>query len=371
MENVGIFSKPTIAAAPLSVDFEDSKVFDGQKLLRLIRVVRAEAQDLRAALVKVRDGEVAFSALAGYLKKSSEDLELLMEELSEMESVVPPDHCDHVRHLINLWELVAQNVTANQEEDQDSQKYFTTLSLLIGQLDGMVAECGFLTIPSRVNRWLAQANPGHYIPFHEVFMDELPDEAERTRILNFMAWSPGILKSGYVDTESGLIYRFEENRVDRIFSLLTVITALVGTTLIIISTCYLGELGLGPTWPLEVNHKGLIALGWVSLVVGIAVHAGVATVKSGKAGRRPPVIARGDMLLLVSARKGQLMLKMFLAAVGLFGLIFVAGVNDVTALNAFLVGYSLDSFVGLFGESIESRAQLQVAGMREKLNLKT
>jgi hypothetical protein len=112
-----------------------------------------------------------------------------------------------------------------------------------------------------------------------------------------------------------------------------------------------------------------MALGWLSLVVGIAVHAGVATVKSGKLGKRPPIIAKGDMLLLVSARKGQLMLKMFLAAVGLFGLIFIAGVNDVTALNAFLVGYSLDSFVGLFGESLENRAQLQVAGMREKLKL--
>lgn len=369
MENAATYTKPVVAAATLPIDFEDAKEFDSQKLLRLIRIVRAEAQDLRGALVKVRDGEVALSALAVFLKKSSEDLEILMEELSEIEGVVPSDHCDHVRHLINLWELVAQNVIANQQEGQDSQKYFTTLSLLIGQLDGMVAECGFLTIPSRVNRWLAQARAGHYIPFHEVFMDELPDEAERTRILNFMAWSPGILKSGYVDIESGLIYRFEENKFDRIVSLLTVIAAFMGTTLIIISTCYLGQLGLGATWPLEVKHKGLAALGWLSLVVGIAVHAGVATVKSGNAGKRPPIIARGDMLLLVSARKGQLMLKMFLAAIGLFGLIFVAGVNDVTALNAFLVGYSLDSFVGLFGESLESRAQLQVAGMREKLKL--
>ena len=39
----------------------------------------------------------------------------------------------------------------------------------------------------------------------------------------------------------------------------------------------------------------------------------------------------------------------------------------VTALNAFLVGYSLDSFVGIFGASIEQRAAAQAAAVKERL----
>lgn len=364
-------SEPVKFAEPLDLETsgnEADSMGEAQSLLRVIRLIRAEAQDLSRALVKVREGEAAPQSLANYFRKSKKDLDMLMKQLAQIEPNVPAAHCDHVRHLINMWEIVQQSCILTSEQlEQDSQKYFTTLTGLISALNAIVAECGFLTIPSRVNRWLAQAKPGHYIPFHDVFSDELPDEEERSRILNFLAWSPGLLKAGYVDTSAGLIYRYEENWFDRLKSLALVVTCFGSVTAGIIGACFLSELGLGSSWPLTTDHTGIVTLAWLALIVGIAVHAAVATVKRGNSGKRPPLIAKGDLLLFVSAQRGILNLKIFTAAIGLFGLIFVAGIASVSALNAFLVGYSLDSFVGLFGENLEKQAALQSSGFQQKL----
>src|SRR5438270_608522 len=68
---------------------------------------------------------------------------------------------------------------------------------------------------------------------------------------------------------------------------------------------------------------------------------------------------------------GQFFLKLLMALFGLFGLVSAGGADKVTVLNAFLLGYSLDSVVELFAASIEQRAAAQVASLSRQLNVTT
>ena len=79
----------------------------------------------------------------------------------------------------------------------------------------------------------------------------------------------------------------------------------------------------------------------------------------------PPIYAISDLSRYIDARFGLLVRKLLLALVGLFGLMFSS--DSVTPLNAFLVGYSLDSVVELFGTSLEQKSASQVTTLRKQL----
>jgi Na+/H+-translocating membrane pyrophosphatase len=65
------------------------------------------------------------------------------------------------------------------------------------------------------------------------------------------------------------------------------------------------------------------------------------------------------------------MLKLFIALFGLIALVVTTDISKFTIASAFLVGYSLDSFAGLFGTSIEQRATAQATALKEQIGLKS
>lgn len=42
--------------------------------------------------------------------------------------------------------------------------------------------------------------PGYYMPFHEVFADDLPNPEDRDRLLKMIALTPRLTPGGFVDT---------------------------------------------------------------------------------------------------------------------------------------------------------------------------
>jgi hypothetical protein len=83
------------------------------------------------------------------------------------------------------------------------------------------------------------------------------------------------------------------------------------------------------------------------------------------------VIALGDLPFVIDAQLGQILMKLALGLFGFFGLIFTAGIQQLTIFNAFLVGYSLDSVVELFGSSIEQKGKAQINDLEKKLSEET
>ena len=350
------------APPPTSLDRELLSVspvsdLSGGKLERL-RELRAEVQDLQRVLESVRRGESTLKTYSSYVNKTLTDIEELISSIRDG---------DAIRHLHNSWEQMGSNPLLLQPEaDFPAQEQLHHLDLLLGQIQRMVFLVGFLTIPTRVNDWLAQARPGYYIPFHLVFDDELPNQEERVKVLNYLAWSPNAIKWGIIDVANGLIYRYADKAESRRNSFLLLILALAVCTGIVLGACYVQM----PGWPIRPEHLYSFLVGWSAVLAGVVTHIGVGSVKRARArGGLPPIIAVGDFFMIANAKAGQILLKLLQALIGFFGLVFAAGVDKVTPFNAFLLGYSLDSFIELFSSSIEQRTSAQVATLKKQLGV--
>ncbi len=330
----------------------------GQPQLEQLRVLRAEVQDLQALLGKVRSGDAQLGTYVDYIQKATHEINQLLGNLGGSDSN---------RHLHNVWEQMSDSpLLTAPGGTYSAQDQLHHLSMLDDQCTQMVYQLGALTIPARLNDWLAKARPGYYIPFHAVFADELPVFEDRVRVLNSLAWEPKVIHGGLVDPATGLIYRYSDRPSERIISLTLLVVGIAATVGIVIGACFLPIV----RWPLQPSSLHLVLIAWAAVLAGVIVHVGVSTAKrlQMQAGS-PPVIAVGDLPLLISAKLGPILLKLLLALVGFFGLVFAAGVGSVTVLNAFLVGYSLDSVVELFSASLEQRATVQVATLKQQLGV--
>jgi hypothetical protein len=123
-------------------------------------------------------------------------------------------------------------------------------------------------------------------------------------------------------------------------------------------------------WPLGPKNLSTLLLGWAAVWAGVIVHTVISATKySQRQNGRPLIISLGDIPLVIDAKLGQIVFKILLSLVALFGLAFGMGVINVSPLNSFLVGYSLDSVVEVFGTSIERKAAAQVEALRQQLGI--
>jgi len=193
-----------------------------------------------------------------------------------------------------------------------------------------------------------------------VFQDELPSRESRQKLLNFLAWAPRAINGGIVDAANGLIYCCSTSVRDQIVSLFALVLALGATLGIVVGAAFVPADG----WPLSRKDVSTLLLAFGAIVMGIIVHLVIATSKRSRSEGRPPVIALSMVPMIVSAYVGQLIWKLVSALVALFGLVFLAGVEEVSVLNAFLAGYALDSVVETFGASLEQKAGTRAQELR-------
>jgi hypothetical protein len=291
-----------------------------------------------------------------YIHKTCRDIDDLVGPLHD------GDYADNIRRLHNLWEQMSTSpLLADPGAEFSVQEQLRLLTSVEQQCARMVVEIAYLTIPPRVNQWLEEARPGYYIPFHAVFEDELPNLDDRNRLLSFLGWSPEVLKGGLVDADAGVIYRYSVDPRRRLLSFALLLSAAAAALGVIFGLAYMPVDG----WPLNSTHLTRLLLGWAAIFAGIVVHLGIGTAKRSQERGRPPIISIGDIPLLVNAKAGQVLLKILMTLVGLFGLAFAAGIDNVTPLNAFLIGYTLDSAVELFATGIEQRAARQLSTLRQ------
>jgi hypothetical protein len=114
------------------------------------------------------------------------------------------------------------------------------------------------------------------------------------------------------------------------------------------------------------NYLGI----WAAVLAGVVFHIVVATTKRMQAEPgRPPILALGTLFPLINAKLGRILYKLLLTLIGFAGLVFVLGPDQATLLNAFLIGYGLDSIVELFGASIERQATVQTAAFKRQIGI--
>ena len=110
----------------------------------------------------------------------------------------------------------------------------------------------------------------------------------------------------------------------------------------------------------------------MAVLIGMGVHNVVGSAKRSKTQNGMPSVLV-DLILIIDARFGEIVMKLILGLIGLFGLVIVltsrmpqlqilnqfTSLTQVSPLNAFLVGYSLDSILELFGTSMEGTSQVK------------
>jgi hypothetical protein len=330
----------------------------GDVLLNRLREIRAEIQDLETFFKSVQRGDFALKDYGPYLLKTVNEVTM------QMVTTVDGQLADRIRRLNNLWEQITASPLINSPlsdfAPDEQQKHLTWL---LSQCALMVNEIGHITIPARVNDWLRSARPGYYIPFHAVFQDEMPDEEARNNLLNYLAWAPLAVQGGLVDAPNGLIYRYAESAKERALSFLFLLMGLGIAAAAVIGAPFLPVDG----WPLTDNDLSTLLIGWAAILVGVGFHLGIGLTKRAQSEGRPPIVAIDDLPLLLNAKAGQILIKVFMTLIGLFGLTFSAGIEEVTPLNAFLIGYALDSVVELFGTSVEKAANARVGKLKDSI----
>src|SRR5690606_23806940 len=126
--------------------------------------------------------------------------------------------------------------------------------------------------------------------------------------------------------------------------------------LIVVTAAYLPL----PNWPAaEASQRAAsFSIAWLAVLIGVIAHIGVEGVKREQETKLPSLLTVSRIGETIDARIGQIFWKLLLALIGLFALVFAIDANSVSPVNGFLVGYSLDSIVGVFGTNVESKVKV-------------
>lgn len=358
-----------------------------------LREIRAELVDLQGILDSIRRGKTIIPTYARYIDTTRVNLIELMAIINASE---PPDELKNnihtIRHLNNAWEQMQVSPLLSEPECEPKiQEQLHYLDLLDEQIHAFIYQIGVLTIPNQIREWLKITRPGFFIPFHEVFAEDLPRPEDRDQLLKKIARTPHLTPGGFVDSDNGRIYCYSTNPWRRMGSVALLLLALGAATGIVAASCTLMEGIEG--WPLTPADLPKMLTAWAAVLIGMGAHILVGSAKRSKTQNGMPSVLM-DMILIIDARFGEIVMKLMLGLIGLFGLVIIstsrlAGLNifgslleqappatqtvaqdavtaaqkallaQVTPLNAFLVGYSLDSIIELFGTSIESASQVK------------
>ncbi len=369
----------------------------------LLRSLRVEVQALQSLFADIRAGLTSRNRSEEWIQQRVSRGECLMQKIEAIggrsglddpnerkkdkkdkkktgDAVEPFVEWASIFYLRDMWERIKASplVTASQvNASLKPEEQVHHLTLLDTHCRQIVFEVGYSTIPKVLDGWLAASHVGYYIPFHAVFEDEVPVPEDRTKILNYLALSPKVVREGLFDVANGLVYHFSAKRPWQWASLLTLMMAFVLASVFValVAHLYKGIPALHipaqqiAQLPTSTDQESNLLIGWGALFAGVMIHLAVATAKRMQSqASAPPVIAVGNLLPLINAKLGPILLKLVLALLGFFGLVFATGASNVTLLNFFLTGYTLDSVVELFGATAEQRAGAQVAALKQQLS---
>lgn len=342
--------KPNINS---DIEFPDTPIQD-KEVLKSLNILRREAHDLQRLLMLANQDENILKENLHYIEKTMADLKKVMEQVPDADPHGSSMYHDAYRHLNNLWEQLCESPLLDAAKINDANTKFTgaQFAFLDDTLHRLIYQVSVLIVPSELMDWLSSSRSGYYIPFHEFYADRVPAYADRVALLKHLKWSPKLLNGGLVDEQNGFILRYSTVPSERRVSFLVVLGVLMLASLLVALVPQLAEADS------SVKGEGpLLFLGWLAALAGLAVHVAVGMAKR----QSPPIIALGELHLLINARAGNIILNILLALFAYLGFVATSGIENLTVLSAFLVGYSLDSFVGLVTDRISGLSNAQQA----------
>ncbi len=353
--------------------------------LAKLRFLRQQVQDLQKLLTHVRGGDAQLQQFAGSIGLCRTTIGALIQELIPEVHSHDADHDEVMGHIKTVWDRMSENPVFQQPDSAtDSKALDRSFNFFDEDCHEIIYSVGWWTIPDRLTDWLSQERPGYYVPFHAVFEDEMPLEADRVKVLNYLAWSPKGVLRGLVDAEHGLVYRYSRSVWHQLGAFAAVIaTPVVIAAIIVYLSDPSKDISLGwfhvprfsvPNWPLSKgDHAAMAAMlvaGWFAVLAGVVAHAFVETAKRlQETSTLPSVVAPSELLHWISAFWGRITMRIMQALIPFFAVAFTQDLGKVTYLEFFLAGYALDSVIGLVGASLDKRSGAAVTNMKRQLGV--
>lgn len=334
-----------------------------KKSLDLLRQLRAEIQDLQSLLRRVRDGDASLKTYAAYVDENRSEIEEIFKSIPLEPADGDVAEGDDKRHIHNQWQLllcspvIKQPGTALSVDEQVKE-----IAVCDQFCQEIVACIGRLTIPARLNDWLKDGWNGYLLPFHDLFSDELPRPEDRQNLLQILAAAPGVIEGGIVEPASGLIFPYHHSRYCRWAVCLALMVGYLAVTL---GIWYLGR--TASVLMTGDRPAGDLVLNWLLVALGLMTHYAVDRSKGSGAGG-VKAIPLGHPSYVIDARAGIVVLKGLLMLLGFGGLLFLLPGGHPGHLDFFLVGYSLDSFVGIVSVSLDKRAAARGSELSKQMN---
>jgi hypothetical protein len=338
------------------------------RIIALLRELREDVQNLLESIDRIQavsqltqpEAREAIPGIgAGIKPVFDRTQERVAKRLEGIRSVFAAHEGLHARYgdavadISNHWDHVVEQWPTGTEAPALLAQQIKDVDACIGSI---VYRCALLTIPERVNENLAEMRVGQTLDFRMQFHEELPDEQQQTRILEYLARHPKLV-SGFVDAPAGLIYRASARTRRRYASLgMFAIVLLIPLVILIPGLWKLLEVDLLP---------GTLALSYAVIAAGSAAHLVVLLLKQQRSANAGTGFLISDWLLIAHVRETPIVFSILSLWIGLAGLAWMGEAGNLA--TAFFVGYSLDSFVDLFLARFETGANAAVEAARAKL----
>ncbi|MEL6151885.1 MAG: hypothetical protein AAFR56_19810, partial [Chloroflexota bacterium] len=271
-----------------------------------------------------------------------------------------------VYRIVNLWDAVSESplldMNTEQEKKEGIQKDDVVplkarlkgvneshFDFVVSNLRQMNYQIVLFVAPTEISTWMLQSREGYSLPFHDFYKLKLPDLRERMQFLRQLAYAPNLLEGGLIDVEKGIIYRYPTEPRERRVSWLTIIVALVVSTLMAMSFPYINQMVNATAASQLDTSVARAAINWLVMISGVVIHVFVHFTKLEK----PPIVSTGEVNLFLMARSFRLLVQMLTMALAF--ILYSVALNGAETYSYFLFGYSLDSFIGLFTEVMRKR----------------
>jgi hypothetical protein len=283
-----------------------------------------------------------------------------LRQVMDLNSELLAQFGDAVTEVEHRWERIKMSWPTGSEA---ADILPVRIASVTQELSRIIYSCGLRTVPERVNRNLAALRIGQPLDFHKTFVDELPEEEQRNKILDFLSRHPKLV-DGLVEPATGQIYRISSSERRRTLSFVYFLITLVLPAPFIWAYSRMNIWFPGQGLPGNPPDFARLIAAYIALTVGSLAHMGILALKQMRSGADRSLNALEDWILWFHVKETSIItgvLSMWVALIGL-------GASSQTAPGtAFFVGYSLDSFVDLFLQRFETGAAKTVEATKAKL----
>lgn len=365
--------QPPAATGSPTMDYQSTSASEAMLFfLGALRALRAHAQTLLEQLELITSVDLRLKESDEQVLQASREVNRVWSEclpkvqsrratlntISQQDAVICDWCSDDVTDLEHGWSLVMREWPSESMSPAELQ---ATAFRLQTELHEIIRICGQLTIPGRVNDHLVALRIGQAFDFHKSFQDELPNQEDRGKVLQFMADHPNIV-TGIVDVDAGTIYRASTSHRRRLLSYFGVMLfAVAGFGLI-------GLIDQTNIWRAAGTELRFPELGnaYIFLLLGAVSHVLVGAIKQTRQRASAGLVALEDWLLWCHVRETSLVLSIVYLWIGVVGMAFLFE-PPIPWHTAFFVGYSIDSFVDIFLGKFSARAESELASLRSNV----